>query len=158
MFLGYREWSIEWSNFLLFFSKPPFLDIHFFIKKINIFTFGGWSFLLVHIRFTPSEGAQRLCKMIFLRNPTMGVRPSSQTMEKDHLPWSNFMVHGVNRPNSPIHEMIVQPHWESVFGWWVNTWWWELWSGELATSYKWTCWVWEITGWSSRLQENYRSC
>ena len=29
--------------------------------------------------------------------------------------------------------------------------------GEPAVSYKWTGWVWEITGWSSRLQENYRS-
>ena len=29
--------------------------------------------------------------------------------------------------------------------------------GEPAVSYKWTGWVWEITGWSSRLlQENYR--
>ena len=29
--------------------------------------------------------------------------------------------------------------------------------GEPAVSYKWTGWVWEITGWNSRLQENYRS-
>ena len=29
--------------------------------------------------------------------------------------------------------------------------------GELAVSYRWTGWVWEKTGWSSRLQENYRS-
>ena len=28
----------------------------------------------------------------------MEVGPSSQTMEKDHLPWSDFMVHRVNRP------------------------------------------------------------
>ena len=28
--------------------------------------------------------------------------------------------------------------------------------GEPAVSYKWTGWVWEITSWSSRLQENYR--
>ena len=27
--------------------------------------------------------------------------------------------------------------------------------GEPAVSYKWTGWVWENTGWSSRLQENY---
>jgi hypothetical protein len=29
--------------------------------------------------------------------------------------------------------------------------------GELPVRYKWTGWVWEITGWSSRLQENYRT-
>ena len=29
--------------------------------------------------------------------------------------------------------------------------------GEPAVSYKWTGWVWEMTDWSSRLQENYRS-
>ena len=28
---------------------------------------------------------------------------------------------------------------------------------EPAVSCRWTSWVWEITGWSSRLQENYRS-
>ena len=27
--------------------------------------------------------------------------------------------------------------------------------GEPAVSYRWTGWVWKITGWSSRLQENY---
>ena len=32
-----------------------------------------------------------------------------------------------------------------------------LWSGKPAISYIWTGWVWEITGWSSRLQENYWS-
>jgi hypothetical protein len=28
----------------------------------------------------------------------MEVGLSSRTMEKGHLPWSDFMVHGVNRP------------------------------------------------------------
>jgi hypothetical protein len=28
---------------------------------------------------------------------------------------------------------------------------------ELTASYKWTGWAWEMTGWSSRLQENYPS-
>ena len=28
--------------------------------------------------------------------------------------------------------------------------------GELAVGYRWTGWIWEITGWSWRLQENYR--
>ena len=29
--------------------------------------------------------------------------------------------------------------------------------GSTGVSYRWTGWLWEITGWSSRLQENYRS-
>ena len=29
--------------------------------------------------------------------------------------------------------------------------------GEPAVSYRWTGWVWEMTGWCSRLQEDYRS-
>ena len=29
--------------------------------------------------------------------------------------------------------------------------------GEPAVSYRWTCWVWEVTGWSWRLEENDRS-
>ena len=29
--------------------------------------------------------------------------------------------------------------------------------GEPTASYRWTGWAWEITGWSSRLQENYLS-
>ena len=29
--------------------------------------------------------------------------------------------------------------------------------GELAVGYRWTGWVWEITGWNSRLRENYWS-
>jgi hypothetical protein len=29
--------------------------------------------------------------------------------------------------------------------------------GDPTASYRWTGWVWEITGWSSRLQENYWS-
>jgi hypothetical protein len=31
-------------------------------------------------------------------NRTMDIGPSSQTIEKGHLPWSHFMVHGVNWP------------------------------------------------------------
>ena len=36
---------------LVFFPKKTALFGH-----INTFTFGAWSFLLVHIPFTPSEG------------------------------------------------------------------------------------------------------
>jgi hypothetical protein len=36
-----------------------FFQIYLFgayIKEMSTFTFGAWSFLLVHIQFTPSEG------------------------------------------------------------------------------------------------------
>ena len=54
-----------------------------YIKKKSAHSlFGGWPFLLIHIRFTPSE---------------------NWTMKSDHerwlsFPWSDFMVHCVNRP------------------------------------------------------------
>jgi hypothetical protein len=62
------------SNFnLTFFSKLLFWNIH--IKNSTHSFFGARSFLLFYIRFTPSE------------------RP-----QKSHLPWSDFTIHGVNRP------------------------------------------------------------
>ena len=52
---------------------------HFFLR--------AWSvFLLIHIRFTPSEGPKDFVKCVFLVNSDHG---------KGHLPWSDFMVHGV---------------------------------------------------------------
>ena len=41
-------------EFFIYFSFSNFFLAY--IKKIITFTFGAWSFLLVHIRFTPSEG------------------------------------------------------------------------------------------------------
>jgi len=38
--------------FILFLNFPFWA----YIKKNSTFTFGAWSFLLVHIQFTPSEG------------------------------------------------------------------------------------------------------
>ena len=38
-----------------FFSKPFFFVIYIFFKSTHLF-FGAWSFLLVHIRFTPIKG------------------------------------------------------------------------------------------------------
>ena len=40
---------------LEFFHNFPFWA---YIKKISTFTFGEWPFLLVHIRFTSSEGSK----------------------------------------------------------------------------------------------------
>ena len=70
----------EWSNLVSFFKTTLFGHIS---KKLLAHSlFGAWSFLLIHIRFTPSEG------------------PNHQVAhgKKSHLPWSNFMVHGVNWP------------------------------------------------------------
>ena len=60
--------------------------------------FGAWSFLLVHMWFTPSEGSKGCVNRFPKKSQTMEVGPQSQTMEKGHLPWSDFMVHGVNSP------------------------------------------------------------
>ena len=46
-------------------------------RKATHLLLGAWSFLLNHIRFTPSEESQRLCKLI-IRN---------RTVEKGHLPF-----------------------------------------------------------------------
>ena len=82
----------EWST--LNFSKISFFWTY--ITKINTFTF--WCMVIpigLHSVYT-QWGAQRL-SIISLRNWTMEVGPSSQTKKKGH-PWSDFMVHGVNRP------------------------------------------------------------
>ena len=50
-----RKKTKYWSNFIFFLQKLPFLNI-LFIKKLAHSLFGAWLFLLVHIRFTPSEG------------------------------------------------------------------------------------------------------
>ena len=56
--LGKRIWrqekTREWSNLNVI--KAGLLDIY--LKKSPHSLFGAWSFLLVHIRFTPSEGAK----------------------------------------------------------------------------------------------------
>ena len=44
----------EWSNLIYFFQHFPFWI--FIYSKIGHSHFGAWSFLLVHIEFTPSEG------------------------------------------------------------------------------------------------------
>ena len=56
------------------------------LKKISTFTF--WSTFGLQLVRGP-----RLSKFIFLE-----VKPWTQTIDKGHLPWSDFMVHSVNRP------------------------------------------------------------
>ena len=47
-----------------------------------------------------------LYKVVFIRNRPMNVGPSSWTMGKNHLPWSDFMAHDVNGPSTPKHSNI----------------------------------------------------
>ena len=58
---------------------------------------GAWSFLLVHIRFTPSQGPKGF-KNAFGRNQIMQVLSCNVTMEKWPLTWDNFMIYDVNIP------------------------------------------------------------
>ena len=57
----------EWSNLVFFSFKNAHLGIY---QKISTFTFGAWSFLLVHNWFTPSEEPKGFMFFI-LRNRTM---------------------------------------------------------------------------------------
>ena len=60
MFFG-EEKTREWSNFIFF--KIAFFGIY--IENINTFTFDAWSFLSVHIWFTPSEGHKDFVNWFF---------------------------------------------------------------------------------------------
>ena len=78
-------------------------NCHFraYIKKSAHSLFGAWSFLFIHIRFTPSERPKNFVNWFFRQSDqTIEVGSSSRTMEKCHLLWSHFMVHGVKRPYS----------------------------------------------------------
>jgi len=46
-----------------FFSELPFLDIYY--KKSAHSLYGAWSFLFVHIQFTPSEGPKGFVNCFF---------------------------------------------------------------------------------------------
>ena len=58
---------------------------------------GAWSFFLVHIWFTPSEGPKAFETGFFSKSDH-----ENWTMNSGHwknpLSWSDFMVHSVNRP------------------------------------------------------------
>ena len=73
----------------LFSPKLPFLDVS---QKSF---FDAWAlFFSVHIWCTPNEGPKDFVNGFFNE-----IGPRSRTiMEKGHLPWSDFMVHGVNGP------------------------------------------------------------
>jgi hypothetical protein len=83
----------------------------FFFKMANFWTyirrkksthslFGPWSFLLIHIRFTPSEGPNGfVIGFFFGRSWTIEVGPHKLDHGKGHLPWSDFTVHDVTWPS-----------------------------------------------------------
>jgi hypothetical protein len=57
------------------------------LKKLTHSLFGAWSFLMFHFWFTLNEGPKGFVLFLFLRNQTMEVGPSSQTLKKCYLPW-----------------------------------------------------------------------
>ena len=74
---------------------------HISKKLAHPFFFGAWSFLLVHIWFTPSQGPKGF-KNAIIQIRTMEVWSWSVTMEKCPLTWDNFMVHDINNPLLPF--------------------------------------------------------
>ena len=73
----------------ILFRKCPFWAC---IKKNPAHSlFSAWSFFLVHIRFTPSEGPKAF-KSIYLRSLSMEVGPRTRTIQKGHLPWTNLPI------------------------------------------------------------------
>ena len=78
------------AKLLNFFSRLSFLDICWNKRAQSLF--GAWPFLLVHIRFTPSERPKDFVNWLLKK-----LDHGSWTMETSHLPWSDFMVHGSAR-------------------------------------------------------------
>ena len=93
-FFWWEEKTREWSN--LNFLKTTLFG-HIF-KKTMTFTFGAWSFLSVHILFTPGERPKCIVKCFFQEIRPWMLDHQVQPWKKGHLLWSDFMVHGVNRP------------------------------------------------------------
>ena len=88
-----KEKTKHWLILNLFPPLKISLLRHMLKKSIHSF-FDAWSFLQVHIWFTPSEGPKDFVNQ-FLKK----LDHESHTMKlghgKGHLTWSNFMVHGV---------------------------------------------------------------
>jgi hypothetical protein len=63
------------------------------LKKSTPSFLNAWSFLLVHIRFTPNEEPKDFVNWFFFKESNH----ENWTMKKSPLPWSDFMGHGVNR-------------------------------------------------------------
>ena len=120
-FLGRRGWrqekTREWSNLILF----PFKTAFFWhiLKKISTFTFGAWSFLLVHLWFTPSEEPKGFVKLIFFIKikpwkSDHGERPSS--MVQVHGPWCKLALRGTSHTSQEPWPWNCESPNESVQG------------------------------------------
>ena len=98
---GERRWRKEktnkWSNFFSFFFETTIFG-HILKNNQHIHFLGAWSFLLVHIQFTPSEGPKGFVNWFFeisghgcwTMNWDHERRPSS--MSEAIFPWSHFMA------------------------------------------------------------------
>jgi hypothetical protein len=89
-FWGKRRWRQgkmrDSSNHFFFFSfqNYPFWA---YTKKIRTFVFGAWSFLLVHIWFTPIEGSKDFVNWFFKK-----LDHGCWTIKSDHEKRPYFMV------------------------------------------------------------------
>ena len=69
----------------LFSKSAPFGHI---LNKSTQSLFGAWSFLLVHIRFTPSEGPESFVNWSYKKSDHESWTIKSERGKKGHLPWS----------------------------------------------------------------------
>ena len=119
---GKRRWrqekAREWSklNFIFFKTAP----IGHILKKSTNFLFGAWSFLLVHIWLTPSEGPKGFVNWFgkksnhgsWIIKSDRGQMPSSMVIL--HGPWCKPALR-VSIPNNHC-EIIILHIWFSNMG------------------------------------------
>ena len=102
-----KKWRIDDED-----KRMVKLDFNFFsqnypfwaygIKKIAHSFCGTWSLLLVHIWLTPSERSKGFVNW-YLNKLEHGSWTFKSDHGKGHLPWSDFMIHGVHRPWKSMH-------------------------------------------------------
>ena len=90
-----KKWSQENGQVWFFFSNLPFFSIYHENKLIHFLVHGhsSWSTFGLHFNEGPIG-----FKIWFFKKSDHASGPWNPTMKKDHLPWSDFMVHGVNWP------------------------------------------------------------
>jgi hypothetical protein len=87
-----KKWCYN-KNLMTYFGgrededKIKMQHIHFLVHDPSSWSTFGW-----HPTWDPKD----FITLDFLRNQTMAIGLWSWTMGKDHLPWSNVMVHGAN--------------------------------------------------------------
>jgi hypothetical protein len=68
------------------------------LKESTHSCFDAWLFLLVHIRFTPSEGPKGFTNWFFEEIGPWMLDHRVRPWKEGHFPWSDYMVHEINRP------------------------------------------------------------